>query len=130
MPEAKRDNAGKSELAELFHFDLEWLADHCTAGRLKYPDSTPGVPNWTLGGKPDEEYTNAIARHLAKFVRGEEMDEELGTHHLAAVAWNALALLTCNRNGRRALAKLMADPPSARIPTIPVGTAQIGRAHV
>ncbi len=104
MAEALRDNAGKPELGEVFWFRLEWLAEHCAAGRLKYPDTDEGIPNWTLGGKPDQEYTDAAARHLAAFVRGEEWDSETGTHHLAAVAWNALALLTCNRGGWRTYA--------------------------
>ena len=94
---AKRDNRGKPELSQLMHFDLEWLARHCEAGRYKYPDSEPGVPNWTLGGKPDQEYIDSMLRHIQSFVQGSEFDEETGTHHLAAVAWNALALLTNNR---------------------------------
>jgi hypothetical protein len=98
MPEALRHNKGKPELAQLFHFDLRWLADHMSAGRVKYPDTAPGVPNWTLGGKPDAEYLDAAARHLAHLVQGEDYDIELGTHHAAAVAWNMLAMLTCNRD--------------------------------
>ena len=97
MSEAKRYNEGKPEISQLMHFDLEWLADHMQAGRDKYPDTEEGTPNWKLGGKPDQEYLDSMSRHLAAFVRGEEFDPELGTHHLAAVAWNALALLTCNR---------------------------------
>ena len=91
----------KPELSEVLWFDvgLALLADHCAEGRKKYPDTPLGKPNWTLGGKDDEEYTNAAARHLVKFVRGEEYDPESDTHHLAAVAWNVLALLTCNRRG-------------------------------
>lgn len=96
--EALRYNEGKPELAELFHFDLRWLAAHTAAGRAKYPDAEPGVPNWTLGGKPDAEYLNSAARHLAALVQGEEYDPELGTHHAAAIAWNMLAMLTCNRS--------------------------------
>lgn len=96
--EALRDNSGKPELSQVLHFDLEWLADHCAAGRAKYPDTSPGVPNWTLGGKPDQEYLDSASRHLAALVRGEEYDSELGTHHAAAITWNMLALLTCNRD--------------------------------
>lgn len=99
MAEAARHNAGKPELSQVFHFHLEWLAAHCAAGRLKYPDASPGVPNWTLGGKPDQEYLDAATRHLALLMRGEEYDPELGTHHAAAVVWNMLALLTLNRAG-------------------------------
>ena len=98
MAEALRDNAGKPELSQVLWFDLRWLADHMAAGRSKYPDSSPGVPNWTLGGKPDQEYLDAASRHLSSLVRGEEYDGETHTHHAAAVMWNMAALLTNNRS--------------------------------
>lgn len=95
---ALRDNAGKAPLVtELAWFNWDYLADHCAAGRLKYPD-VDGKPNWTLGGKPDAEYLNAAGRHLQALGRGEEIDPETGTHHAAAVQWNMGALLTMNRD--------------------------------
>ena len=100
MTEASRHNEGKPELSQLFHFEkgLEALAAHCAAGRDKYPD-VDGVPNWTLGGKPDQEYLDAATRHLGAIVRGEVYDQETGTLHAAAVAWNMLALITLNHEG-------------------------------
>lgn len=104
---ANRDNAGKPELSQLHYFRLEALAVHVSAGRAKYPDRN-GVPNWTLGGKSDAEYLDAIDRHLGKIVRGQVYDvgdinpvtgvfePGLETMHLAAIAWNALACLTNN----------------------------------
>jgi hypothetical protein len=38
----------------------------------------------------------ALERHLAKFKQGEQRDE-LGNHHLAAVVFHALALMTFER---------------------------------
>lgn len=95
-PAASRHNSGKPQLSQLHWFRLEALAEHCSRGREKYPD-VDGFPNWMLGGKPDEEYLDAIARHLAELVRGNTHDEELGTLHAAAIAWNALALITLNQ---------------------------------
>lgn len=129
MPEASRDNAGKPKLSELHWFGeaLVMLADHCERGRTKYPDvkvypsGTPVttdfpaqdeanytymggteryVPNWTLGGKPDAEYLDAIERHLGKHVRGELYAEDMGTLHLIAIAWNALACVANNYSDR------------------------------
>jgi len=102
MPTAKRETKGKANLAQLLLFlpALQELAAHCDAGRAKYPDSEPGVPNWTLGGKPDEEYLNAALRHLGCIINGEEYDAELGTTHAAAVLWNLCAYVTCNKAGR------------------------------
>lgn len=103
---AARDNTGKPKLAEIHWFEhgLAALAAHIEAGRDKYPD-VDGVPNWTLGGKDDAEYLNAIERHLGKLVRGETHDTKedengkpgLRTLHAAAIAWNALALITLNQ---------------------------------
>ncbi len=94
MSEAARDNSSKPEMSEVFWFDLEYLADHIQQGRAKYPD-VDGVPNFMLGGKPDKEYEDCIARHLKKVKQGEWADDE-GFVHMAAVAWNALAWLTLN----------------------------------
>ena len=38
-------------------------------------------------------YTSAMIRHLLADAEGEELDPEMGLPHLAAVAWNALAVL-------------------------------------
>ena len=90
MSEALRDNTDKARLSELHHFELRGLAKHVERGREKYPD-TDGVPNWTLGGKPLAEYLDCIERHLAAIVKGGVYDEETGTRHVDAIAWNALA---------------------------------------
>jgi hypothetical protein len=94
---ALRHNEDKPHLSQLFWFErgLNELAAHCEAGRDKYPD-VDGAPNWTLGGKPDQEYLDSATRHLASLVRGDTHDVETGTHHAAAVAWNMLAMLTLN----------------------------------
>ena len=87
------------ELSQLFYFKagLEALAAHCSAGRSKYPD-VDGRPNWTLGGKPDQEYLDSATRHLASLVRGETHDPETHTLHAAAIAWNMLAMITLNHD--------------------------------
>ena len=99
MGQAKRYNEGKAPLAQVLWFKrgLEQLAWHMEAGRIKYTD-VDGVPNFMLGGKPDEEYTDAAMRHLMAFVNGEEIDAETGTEHLSAVVWNVFALQTLNRS--------------------------------
>lgn len=60
-------------------------ATHLTAGRVKYPDVAPGVPNWTLAaGVP--EYIRAresAARHFEQWLRG-DTDED----HAAACFFN------------------------------------------
>ncbi len=98
MSGALRDNGGKPTLSQLLLFlpALRELSRHCDAGRAKYPDTSPGVPNWTLGNKPDDEYLDAALRHIAAHVGGELRDQELGTLHLTAATWNLLAIVTLN----------------------------------
>lgn len=96
---ALRHNDEKVPIDKVLLFDrgLDFLTYVMTQGEIKYPDvSETGLPNWLLGGKENEEYTGAMARHLRKIKKGEVYDEELGTHHVAHIAWNALAYLTLN----------------------------------
>jgi hypothetical protein len=97
----KRFNAGKNRM-ELTLPEWDWaLADVSTKGSLKYDPW-----NW-LEGMDWSSMIGCMKRHLAKFEAGErydgkEFNKELGTtgcHHLAMVAWNALALMTYDMRG-------------------------------
>lgn len=92
----KRLNAGKN-LMELTPPEWEWaLADVTTQGSKKYAKR-----NWEQG----MDWSTMIGctkRHINKFLAGERYDGpefdlekgETGCHHLAMVAWNALALMS------------------------------------
>lgn len=67
---------------------LEALALHYREGAKKYPER-----NWEKGLKWNEGCAASLARHLAKWSTGEDIDEE-GNRHDVAMAWNALAILT------------------------------------
>lgn len=56
-------------------------------GARKYEDR-----NWEKGVEYSKLY-GALLRHVLKWWGGEELDPEDGQHHLASVAWHALALL-------------------------------------
>lgn len=96
-----RFNAGKN-LMELVPPEWEWaLADVTTQGSKKYE-----ARNWERG----MDWSNMVGcmkRHIAKFLAGERYDGpefnlEKGTtgcHHLAMVAWNALALMSYDLRG-------------------------------
>jgi len=72
---------------------MEELAQHYKAGAAKYSDW-----NWLQGGSTNVCY-GAILRHLSAWQQGEDYDPELKTHHMAAVAWNALTLLNGHLTG-------------------------------
>lgn len=67
---------------------LEKVARHFGVGAKKYADH-----NWRKGYEWSKSY-DAMQRHLNAFWRGEDIDEETGSPHMAAVAFHALALLT------------------------------------
>lgn len=77
---------GKTNFLNVFFGPMltRW-AEHLTKGRKKYPDVSPGVPNWTLA-QGVEEYLRAkesATRHFFQWLRGDR-DED----HAAAVYFN------------------------------------------
>ncbi len=56
-----------------------WV-DHVTKGATKYPDITPGVPNWTLAAGAEElhRFKASAARHFAQWMNGDR-DEDHGS---------------------------------------------------
>ena len=78
----------------------EWLIELSrvlTFGAKKYDDN-----NWRKGMK----YSRCLAslkRHLIKWELGERTDDESKCHHLSAVAWNALVLMTYDLQGKQDL---------------------------
>ncbi len=59
----------------------------------KYPDR-----NWEKGMKWSYCF-GAMLRHGFKFICGQKYDPETGCHHMAMVAWNALALMSYDIRG-------------------------------
>ena len=90
---ALRFNSGKPELHYILFYPrfLEALASVQEQGAFKY-----GYANWSLGGKPDQEYLDAALRHLIAHFSGEVYDEDIGTLHLAQCIWNLMNLLEQN----------------------------------
>lgn len=67
---------------------LEKLAILYGRGAAKYEDH-----NWRKGYDWSKSYA-ALQRHANSFWRGEDIDEEMGLPHLAAVAFHAFTLMT------------------------------------
>lgn len=85
--EAMRFNTGKPRWDLLPGDALSELVAVYTMGAEKYADR-----NWEKGLK----WTNCFAsmmRHSWKWMMGEDLDDESGLHHMAHVAWNALAIV-------------------------------------
>lgn len=66
---------------------LSILARHYGAGARKYSDH-----NWRRGYEWSKSYA-ALQRHATAFWSGEDIDEETGSPHMAAVAFHAFTLL-------------------------------------
>ena len=65
---------------------LHELAVHCGLGAIKYSRD-----NWRKGYDFSLSY-DAMCRHLFEWWNGQDDDPELGTSHLAAVAFHAMVL--------------------------------------
>ena len=86
-------NTGGKKGQKLARFDLvparplQILAEHFGRGARKYEDR-----NWEKGYAWSLSF-GAMQRHAWAFWNGEDIDEETGSPHLAAVAFHAFALL-------------------------------------
>lgn len=67
---------------------LTALARHYGVGAEKYDDN-----QWRLGYEWSKSYS-ALQRHLTAWWGGQDIDEETGSNHMAAVAWHSFTLLT------------------------------------
>lgn len=68
--------------------DIEDIVKVYTAGAKKYgPNTWQNLPDGY------NRYKAALLRHLVEYDKDNKIDEETGCHHLAAVAWNAIAML-------------------------------------
>ena len=76
----KQDGKGRPDL--ISPFALTRLAKHYENGSKKYADR-----NWEIGMR-FSRYTASIFRHLIAWMKGDESED-----HLAAIAWNAFAIM-------------------------------------
>ncbi len=90
----------------------------------KFGANKYGENNWqTLDGGYDR-WKAAMFRHLVSYEKGQVFDEESGIHHLAHVAWNALAMLHC---AQRTLGKGLRDDVFEMLKKCEVVTSIVGK---
>jgi len=89
--EGRKDDAGKLRFDLIPVEPLRKLAEVYTIGARKYADR-----NWEKGIQWGRIYA-AMQRHAWAFWNGERLDPVDGQHHLASVAWCALALMEYER---------------------------------
>lgn len=93
-PTTGGEKGSKLARFDLLPYDALWqVAEQYGRGAEKYASR-----NWEKGYDWGLAHA-ALQRHLAQFWNGEDVDEETGGLHLAAVAWHALALLTFQIRG-------------------------------
>lgn len=107
-PQFSTSDSGATKQVKKARFDmiptdaLTILAEHYGIGAEKYQpvvnDEHPnGIDNWRLGYQWSLSYA-AMQRHATQFWGGEDIDQETGSPHLAAIAWHALAILHWSLN--------------------------------
>ena len=84
--EGVRFDQGKLRYDLLPPDGMEELVRVYTKGAAKYADR-----NWEKG-MAWGRVVGSLFRHTFAFIKGETHDPETGCHHMAMVAWNALAL--------------------------------------
>ena len=85
----KNDRKDGKQRWELLPLPLvEEVVKVYTFGAGKYAPNT-----WMKLENGYERYKAAMLRHLVAYEKGEVNDPESGLHHLAHMAWNALAVL-------------------------------------
>lgn len=96
----------KEERYDLLPWEaLAKVARHYGVGAQKY-----AAHNWRRGYEWSKSYA-ALMRHLTAFWSGEDIDEETGSPHMAAVVFHALALLTFMDEQPDFDDRYKADPP-------------------
>lgn len=75
--------------------EIEDIVKLYTAGSIKYGDN-----NWQGLENGYQRYKAAMLRHLLEYEKGTKIDEETKVNHLAAVAWNAIAMLYLDKHGK------------------------------
>lgn len=91
MAEGRKDDVDKLRYDLLPTEPLAEVARVYTIGAKKYGDR-----NWERGIKWGRIYA-ALQRHANAFWKGERLDPVDGQHHMASVAWCALALMEYER---------------------------------
>ena len=92
--EGLRFNDGKPRFDLLPPEAIIALADHFRKGSEKYAER-----NWEKSGPWCSKTFASMERHAWAWMNGEDYDQENGSHHMIAVAWNALALYTYHMRG-------------------------------
>jgi len=90
---AGRFSEGKIRHDLIAPWALDQIAKVYTYGTIKYDDD-----NWWKGMKWKKAVFGCILRHVWKWFRGEQNDDESGLHHLAHAAWNCMTLMEYERN--------------------------------
>lgn len=93
LREGVKNDQGKLRYDLLPPEGMDALVEVYTVGARKYADR-----NWELGMSWGRIYA-AMLRHAFRWLAGESHDPVDGQHHLASVAWCALALITYEQRG-------------------------------
>ena len=110
MAEGRKDDQEKLRYDLIPVGPLAEIAKVYTIGAKKYADR-----NWELGIKWGRVYA-ALLRHVTAWWKGEQLDPKDGQHHLASVAWCALALMEYEQTHRELDDR--PQPPPIYIPSV------------
>lgn len=93
MKNDRKDGKIRLELVPMA--EIEDIAKLYTIGAEKYADNS-----WKEVENGFERYRAALLRHMIAYMKGERFDGETGINHITAVAWNAIAMLWFDKQGK------------------------------
>lgn len=93
MKNDRKDGKIRLELVPMA--EIEDIAKLYTIGAEKYADNS-----WKEIENGFERYRAALLRHMIAYMKGERFDGETGINHITAVAWNAIAMLWFDKQGK------------------------------
>lgn len=93
MKNDRKDGKIRLELVPMA--EIEDIAKLYTIGAEKYADNS-----WKEIENGFERYRAALLRHMIAYMKGERFDDETGINHITAVAWNAIAMLWFDKQGK------------------------------
>lgn len=85
---AARFSEGKNRHDLIPPWVIDEIAKVYTYGCIKYDDE-----NWRKGLVWKKNVIGPLERHLNKWLRGEDVDDESNCHHLAMVIWQCITLM-------------------------------------
>lgn len=88
---------------EFFNLAMEEFGKNIAAGQDKWIDGEVSSPKWDRNRS--NQHMQSLSRHLLAYSKGEKVNKEDGTYHLAAILFRAAAQLQLDLEKEQSIPK-------------------------